>query len=713
MHTTLLVLFGILLSSCNSDQPELNAIYFSPVNIKTSNIDVSIDRILIYGTRSDGKEAFAKFYTSAPEIDLELRRGNWTFYGLAYQTTSIKKCSKLEAGLGVKKKFLTLDFQNSTCGESVFLGTDPTLDSNLTPDVEFANTAVEFCESVEGISTHTDECSDDLALFTNRKQARGHGDSFQYRLMAYDKTSGQYTFTDSILSTCRTGTPNGSSLRGLATQFMGFDVPAGDTNLAPFYVRLEIFPASTNCTVGTPHQVNLPNGLRSSVPNAQYVVQTAANSIHKLYIQSSTAEICTASNSLLEFAGGLGTIESPKLICNEDQLYHIFPLVGSYAVYTDYSYKLLKDLDISARSIGTNFFPVWASCVSPGDNFMPIGTTFGGGCTFDIANNVHFDGGGKTITGMRITRAAGTVAGFYYATRSTNNQIRRLTLKDSAVSVPQYGGTLVGDSERTIFREIKLINPQVTVAANNAGGLTGTSAGDTFQNIIITNADIEGAQFVGGIFGTGVSRGGVQTSMASAHVRGAILSTSVNSVVGGLAGSMGVAGVQSRIDLSSFRGSVEGTQEVGGLVGEGTAIRITDSYAHGMNIKSLATTNARMGGLVGELKQKVVGGGIFTSYFYGNIDENCTLNDVNCLISTLVGTTDGSYINNDFSTAIYNISAEKNYTLNNYGHDQPDAEFFTAIPFFQDNLMIDITPAFSAASWEFRNGNLPLIITEP
>ncbi|MES2526867.1 MAG: hypothetical protein V4598_07255 [Bdellovibrionota bacterium] len=714
-YSFLILSFGLLLAGCNSDLADLNAIVFTPVSIKTSNIDVSNDRILIYGTRSDGREAFAKFYTSAPELNLELRRGNWSFYGLAYSGTVIQKCSKLETGVNSGKRiYFTLDFQNSNCADDVFLGTDPTLNAGINPTIAFPISTIEFCESVSGITTSTDQCTDNLSL-ANRKQARGHATSFRYSFMGFTKTGGSYSFNDSIQGGCANGLPAGGSLSGLAVGFLGFNIPAGDPTLAPFYIRLEVFTGSTNCSSGTPYVVNLPNGLRTQHEYSKYVVQPAVNSIHKLYIKSSGDEICTGTNTTAEFAGGDGTQLSPYLICNENQLYHIFPAGGNYNTYANYSYKLLKDLDISNRSIGTNFFPEWQSCVDPGSNFIPIGTAYSGLCTFGSPSSVHFDGGGKTIKGLRSSRT-GTVNGLYYALRGSvgnPSHVRRLTMRDAEISITSFGGIIAGDSQRAAYRQITLINPVVTTGGSFTGGITGISLGDTFSEITITGAQITGGQYTGGIVGAGRAIGGVPTTISNVSVDGDIVSIGVNSTIGGIAGEMNAGGVLSTISLSKFTGSITGDQEIGGLVGKGTTLRIVDSYVDSTTIKSLAATNARLGGLAGNMITYMAGAGIYSSYFYGSLMESCILNDVNCRISSIVGTTDGSFVPSHYTTAIYNLSGQILYTAVNYGSVQDDAEFITSVPLFVDNTLADITPNFSPFSWEFRNGLLPRLLVEP
>ncbi len=716
-HPALMLAFGFLFTACNSAMPELSGIYIAPVSLSTTNIDVSINRVFLYGTRSDGKEAFARFYTSSPTAELELRTGEWTFYGLAYSGTNISKCSKQTVNLNTNKRLLVLDFQNSKCADEVFLGEDPTLNGSVYPLITFPVTTVEFCESVVGITVSTDECSDDLATPSNRKQPRGHAGSYRYSFHAFEKRGGSYTFNDSIVSTCRNGFPADPSLRGLATQFMGFDVPAGDPNLAPFYIKLEVFPNSTNCTTGTSHFVNLPHGLRSNIPNTKYVVQQAANSIHKLYVKSSGEEICTGLNLTSEFAGGTGLVSDPKLICNETQLYNIFPEgTGSYSAYAQFSYKLLKDLNISSYSIGTNFSPEWQSCVSAGSNFTPIGTLWSAGCSYAVPTNVHFDGGGKTIKGMKIFRA-GTNVGLYYALRETvgnSTEIRRLILEDSEINATSIAGSITGDSIGSVFRQITLINPKVTSAGNNIGGLTGTSSGDTFEDITMTNSDIQGGRYAGGVSGSAAYSGVTPTNYTRAFVEGSVYSSAPVSDVGGIVGQIGTINSLSTISESTFSGTVEGGGEVGGLVGLGVALRIENSYVKDTVIKSRDTVAPVVsGGLAGGMNNKFGTSGIYASYFEGSFDHACIANDSSCRISTILGFVGAGYVATDFPSAIYPFSSKIQLSLTNMGYSQADVEFYSTNPFFQNDIPADITGFFSTSIWEFRDGDLPKLKSEP
>jgi hypothetical protein len=183
-------------------------------------------------------------------------------------------------------------------------------------------------------------------------------------------------------------------------------------------------------------------------------------------------------------------------------------------------------------------------------------------------------------------------------------------------------------------------------------GLFGYTYGSTIENLRITNIDISGYGYVGGIVGRQDNNSTVSNSLSTGSVNG-------NYTVGGLVGEqgnnstisnsysngnvnghseyvgglLGYQSVDSTIIDSYSTASVYGVRSAGGLVGSQWGATITDSYSTG----SVNGDNV-VGGLIG--KQYI--STISNSYSTGNVCGEV-------LVGGLVGHNDTSSISNSYS----------------------------------------------------------------
>ena len=139
-------------------------------------------------------------------------------------------------------------------------------------------------------------------------------------------------------------------------------------------------------------------------------------------------------------------------------------------------------------------------------------------------------------------------------------------------------------------------------ATEDSQGLFGIiDSGSTIKNIGLTNIDITGRSFVGGLAGD--SRGTIQSSYATGDVSG-------NTDVGGLVGVN-----RETIQNSYAIGTVSGNLSAGGLVGSNYRT-IENSYATGT-----VSGNNNLGGLVGN------DSGTITASYYDNETNTGAMND--------------------------------------------------------------------------------------
>ncbi|MCT7468337.1 GLUG motif-containing protein [Aliarcobacter cryaerophilus] len=144
----------------------------------------------------------------------------------------------------------------------------------------------------------------------------------------------------------------------------------------------------------------------------------------------------------------------------------------------------------------------------------------------------------------------------------------------------------------------------------------------TVKNIGLTNVDITGNLYVGGL--AGENNGLIQNSYASGTVEG-------NTQVGGLVGRNWRGG---RVQNSYSTGTVEGNTQAGGLVGRSEGSTIENSYSNGS-----VNGNLHVGGLVGYQ----LNGTISNSYASGNVGGDS-------YVGGLVGYNDFGTISNSYAS---------------------------------------------------------------
>ncbi len=698
--------------------------------------------MMIYASKSDGSHGFGRLFPSLPIIEEEVPQGLYNFYGMTFSTSSgliSEKCSKATAFLSGNLNQVTLDFQEVTCAESDFLGSDPALNTG-SPAVTFSTTSLEFCDSVQGITTGADRCTDNLAD-EFRVEKRGSAMSAKVSLMAFEKAGGKTVTGTSLDGGCLNVSP--TDLRGLSPTNVSNFLPAGDGATTPFLTRFEIYANSTNCTIDTPYVLDLQNGLAVNNGRAKQIVipgSPGSPATRKIFIKMSGNEICQGDNLTADFAGGTGLAKSPKLICNESQLYNIFPAMSTIAAYTanaNFSYKLLRDIDLSDNPVigGTSnppWNPPWASCVLAGLNFMPIGTIWdGSACSNATSAGIHFFGNNKTIKGMRIIKSTNFSA-LYLMTDQASGQdsyFQNLNIADSTFIAGSYAGSLVAHSTRSSFENITLDNVYVTSTTGSyTGGLIGESFGTPINNVHGTDLTVIGLNYVGGLAGQThrAYSNSTMTNIFDSSIRGTITG---NSHVGGLVGNLGQGSVvvgqvstnfyQSYVKRSSFVGDITANTNIGGIAGQAYTTRIVNSYAR-TNFSSPATTSVHLGGLVGYMKNKLtltIGGiafdsGIYSSYTMLSLDSCGAAGEPACPSSmgTVIGSTDSQFGASDFETVAYPLSDFlSTATTAAYGSSQDDTSFMSATP----GWSVSIMNFFPNSVWNFSDTAYPSLIGEP
>lgn len=201
-----------------------------------------------------------------------------------------------------------------------------------------------------------------------------------------------------------------------------------------------------------------------------------------------------------------------------------------------------------------------------------------------------FDGLGHTISNLHINDSSKEYIGLFGST-STTSLIKNLHLTNVDLEGKNYVGGLIGYGRG----DVSNVSVQGKVKGNNnVGGVLGTSNSGNHSQFnslqhLISSVNVTGVGYsVGGLIGNlGIS------NLSSSYSVGSVIG---DSRVGGLIGSAdsGLPSKPTNIKKSYATGSVSGTSEVGGLVGSFSRAKLENSYS-----SNSVTGTSLTGGLIG------------------------------------------------------------------------------------------------------------------
>ncbi|WP_194715797.1 YDG domain-containing protein, partial [Noviherbaspirillum soli] len=303
-------------------------------------------------------------------------------------------------------------------------------------------------------------------------------------------------------------------------------------------------------------------------------------------------------------------------------------------------YVLGADIDASATKTWNN-----------GAGFVPIG-----------GFNGILDGLGHTISNLYINSTQSLWVGLIRDLTS-NGRVQNLTLENADISnngsSPTTAvGALVGKNDGKIFNAHATMS--IKSAYNNAGGLVGINNGEIRNSSAVGTVTFEGArdaEATGGLVGrqVGQVKSG-STSKAGGTIIDSYATVDVigNRSVGGLVGLMEksatgienptVTGSYAGVSADGRKGSVQGKENVGGLVGYLELGSISDSYAAvPVTGTSASASSAAIGGLVG-----LSGGTVQRAYARGPVrSDNADKSTVGGLIGKGAGLAFNSFWNTE------------------------------------------------------------------
>jgi hypothetical protein len=425
--------------------------------------------LMVWG-QGPGGEAFGRAMVGTDTINIDLKNGAWTFYGMAWEVGASgnlagkPRCAKSTISLAGEAVAVNLNLTNENCADPVFGNSI----HQGGAEVSLAQTKVEWCgTSPSLVTTYTDKCTDDTTDI-DREAAKGHGTSYRYRMRSFERKGGSTSFlADEIASICLNGSNSSSPLHSDTTALMP-GLPVGLGSSTPFHISMDVYLQSMNCESSIPVgdkkgavTIELPHGLQSPQPRLKYIVDTSmAPAKNKIYVQLSEADICngrTTGSATYPYAGGQGTEERPYLICSGEQFLKL-PVTSS-----SMHYKLLTDINLApfAKGLATQGTESYFSsvCLGTGSNFLPIGMN--NSCIQTNIFTGSLDGNNHSVTGLRIDLPSQEYVGLF-----------------SKIMNPGY------------VRNLNLVNPEV-IGRSNVGALAGWSNSTDTSGINVQDANIE------------------------------------------------------------------------------------------------------------------------------------------------------------------------------------------------------------------------------
>ncbi len=260
------------------------------------------------------------------------------------------------------------------------------------------------------------------------------------------------------------------------------------------------------------------------------------------------------------YGGGNGTVGSPFLIYTAAD----FSAIGDNPADWDKHFKLMRDVDLAGYDE---------------KSLSLIGRWVGLGSTQNQPFSGFFDGDGRTIRNFRYRDIHQEYLGLF---QHVVGEIKNLKLRDVKVMGAGLGaGALVGYLEKGSVTDCSVTNADVS-GDTYVGGLVGLADGSVSR--CSSRGRVSGIRYVGGLVGQ-LGPGTIHQSYSKAAALG-------NESVGGLVGA--TIRETAIVDSCYATGAVEGFLYVGGLAGQVVQGRVFRCYSTG------AVTGAQnAGGLVG------------------------------------------------------------------------------------------------------------------
>ena len=284
---------------------------------------------------------------------------------------------------------------------------------------------------------------------------------------------------------------------------------------------------------------------------------------------------------------GEGTEQNPYKICDYWALARIGSSRGD-ALPLDKVYRLTADIDASV-TCGSN------GCEEPAPEdpgAKPIGS-------LQQPFKGKFYGGRHSIRNLYINRAGLEGIGLFGAL-GPGAKVEELSIAHAVVRGRMQVGVLAGFNNGGQIKKLTLENVSVYGAQAKVGALVGVNGGDgEIINSRLSSGTVTGAGKVGGLVGENKDDSVIQgSSVGSAVTVGA-----TNDAAGGLVGENGGS---AKIENSYADASVNGRDDVGGLVGYDRSSARPSSIELSYSRGSIRASGQNIGGLAGRQSASII-----------------------------------------------------------------------------------------------------------
>ena len=295
-----------------------------------------------------------------------------------------------------------------------------------------------------------------------------------------------------------------------------------------------------------------------------------------LLLLTTAAAWAAATKQFPLYSGDEGTAAKPYQIKTVEDLIKLSDDVNSGTTYSGEYFKVMNNIDFN-DAVDASLRPTttWDDATSTESNFSGIGY-------YSHSFYGHFDGGGKTIKGIRIYDGEASSSherkGFFGFIKE-GAEVKNVTLDDTRITAYSSCGGIVGYiSHSTVTGCTVTDHVAIHTVTDNSqyhGGIVGYSNGGTISNCIssatLTIVDgLTGCYYYGGIVGYCYNSSTVSDNLAlsaivpqSGNSCGAILGYYQNSTLAGnYYHNCTVAGIVNAVDAAFFGQDNEGARSI-------------------------------------------------------------------------------------------------------------------------------------------------------
>ncbi|MBC7539432.1 MAG: hypothetical protein H7281_11470 [Bacteriovorax sp.] len=327
MRRIFITIFLVSLISCNKPRPISNVSFsFNETANKFSN------GFILFGKSLDGRSFLKK--VPPQNLKLDFNNDTWSFFAIGWEKVSSDQLGNFEGkaycGKIEKVKLQGDDYNfkivmsNSDCNNQDFTYS-PSVSSNK--DVHFPNRDFIICRNIYEINNfgETSKCDKQV-------KNRGYATFLKISLPEFQNNNGEKTFIGkSLESRCVAIDSMSGFGQSISTSNEKFISPLTlslpDSNEAGIEYKINLYYTDEGCVtqkiVQDEDAVELPltgTPRTKAFASTRELVQNDSQSTVRVFIAANEQQVCKGSRVTTRFGGGMGTPNSPYLMCTPAQL---------------------------------------------------------------------------------------------------------------------------------------------------------------------------------------------------------------------------------------------------------------------------------------------------------------------------------------------------------------------------------------------------------